>query len=97
MAIHIPMIMVCRQNFVMWAVISTPLLNILCTKGFGCCFISPLSYESSNFVGYAFVDVSDVIDSSLVAESPQSVTSTLQNAVDTWEVVLRPPDAVPSF
>ncbi len=37
-----------------WAILSTPILNILRTKGFGCSFFRPISKESTSFVGYAF-------------------------------------------
>jgi hypothetical protein len=36
-----------------WAVVSTPLLNALRQKGFGCEIICPLSSEYFRFVGYA--------------------------------------------
>ena len=39
-----------------WAVVSTPLLNVLRSKGFGCEVCCPLSSEFFRFVGYAFVD-----------------------------------------
>ncbi len=40
---------------VIWAVLNTPLLNLLISSGFGCEFISPLSKEKIHFVGYACV------------------------------------------
>jgi hypothetical protein len=46
-----------------WAILSTPLLNMLPSKGFGCEFLSPISSTHIQFVGYAFVDDSDIIES----------------------------------
>jgi hypothetical protein len=46
-----------------WAVVSTPLLNALHKKGFGFELISPLSSQYHKFVGYAFVDDTDIIQS----------------------------------
>ncbi len=72
-----------------WAVLSTPLLNILRTKGFGCSFISPLSREYTSFVGYAFVDDTGVIVSFLSTDPSKSIPLTLQGAVDLWEGSLK--------
>jgi hypothetical protein len=44
-----------------WAVVSTPLLNVLQEKGFGCEVVCLLSCKFFKFVGYAFVDDTDVI------------------------------------
>jgi hypothetical protein len=68
-----------------WAVLSTPLLNLLRSEGFGCEFLSPISRETISFVGYAFVDDTDVIVSNSRMNSFQDTLSTLQMAVDTWE------------
>ena len=48
-----------------WAVVSTPILNMLRSKGFGCEFISPFSQQLTKFVGYSFVDDTDLIISKL--------------------------------
>jgi hypothetical protein len=39
-----------------WAAVSSPLLNVLREKGFGCEFVRPLSALIYKFVGYAFVN-----------------------------------------
>ena len=44
-----------------WAVVSTPLLNVLRAKGYGCEIVCPISSKYFKFVGYAFVDDTDVI------------------------------------
>jgi len=68
-----------------WAVLSTPLLNLLRTKGCGCEFISPISQTMYNSVGYAFVDDTDVIESKLDMMDHREARNKLQIAVDTWE------------
>jgi len=71
-----------------WAVVSTPLLNVLREKGFGCKVICPLSSSYFRFVGYAIVDDMDVIQSALT-DSPESARAQLQHAIDTWEFSLK--------
>lgn len=44
-----------------WAVLSTPILNFVQSKGFGCKLISPISQRYTKFVGYAFVNDMDLI------------------------------------
>jgi hypothetical protein len=71
-----------------WAVVSSPLLNALRAKGFGCDIVCPLSGLFVKFVGYAFVDDTDIIQSAL-ADSPQDAAALLQQALDTWENSLK--------
>jgi hypothetical protein len=71
-----------------WAVVSTPLLNVLRQKGFGCEFVMPLSKRWFQFVGYAFVDDTDVIQSQLLNDPFQALKS-LQLAIDSWEKSLK--------
>jgi len=61
-----------------WAVVSTPLLNVLREKGFGWEVICPLSSSYFRFVGYAIVDDMDVIQSALT-DSPESARAQLQH------------------
>jgi hypothetical protein len=68
-----------------WAVLSTPLLNLLRTKGFGCEFVSPISGERLRFVGYTFVDDTDVIESKAATDTYRDAMQDLQTAVDTRE------------
>jgi hypothetical protein len=68
-----------------WAVLSTPLLNMLRSVGVGCDFVSPLSKDKTSFVGYAFVDDTDVIVSNYAMTDSLQALTTLQRAVDTWE------------
>jgi hypothetical protein len=71
-----------------WAVVSTPLLNVLREKGFGCQILCPVSSECFRFVGYAFVDDTDLIQSKL-QENPEQARLELQAAIDTWEFSLK--------
>ncbi len=71
-----------------WAVVSTPLLNVLRQKGFGCQILCPLSSEFVSFVGYAFVDDTDIIQS-VLQDNPAEARAQLQAAIDTWESSLK--------
>jgi len=71
-----------------WAVVSTPLLNVLRENGYGCEVVCPLSSIFFRFVGYAFVDDTDVIQS-LLGENPAQAQEKLQEAIDTWESSLK--------
>jgi hypothetical protein len=68
-----------------WAILSTPLLNLLHSNGFGCEFLSPISLMPIQFVGYAFVDHTDIIESKPHQQHYLGVVNQLQRAVDTWE------------
>ena len=71
-----------------WAVVSTPLLNVLREKGFGCDIFCPLSSSYLKFVGYAFVNDTHVIQLALT-ETPDQTRIQLQSAIDTWEFSLK--------
>ena len=44
-----------------WAVVSTPVLNMLRKEGYGAFFEASISGEKLTFVGYAFVDDTDLV------------------------------------
>jgi hypothetical protein len=44
-----------------WAVVSTPILDILRSMGFGFSYITPISNQFIRFVGFAFVDDTDLL------------------------------------
>jgi hypothetical protein len=71
-----------------WAVVSTPLFNILHEKGFSCKILCPLSSEYFRFVGYAFVDDTNIIQL-VLQEDPEATKKQLQEAIDTWEFSLK--------
>jgi hypothetical protein len=68
-----------------WAVVSTPILNMLRSKGLGCKFISPFSSKVTKFVGYSFVDDTDLIVSMCDKYSSRQAMIDLQTSLDTWE------------
>jgi hypothetical protein len=70
-----------------WAVISTTQLDILRSKGYGLTMCSPISNKDIDFIGYSFVDDNDILQSD--GSSPADTTIQLQQAVDTWEGVLK--------
>jgi hypothetical protein len=61
---------------------------VLREKGFGCEIVCPLSSECFRFVGYAFVDDTDHIQSKLWEEPDQAIRD-LQSAIDIWEFSLK--------
>jgi hypothetical protein len=71
-----------------WAVVSTPLLNVLREKDYGCDIVCPLSSSFFKFVGCAFMDDTNVIQLSLT-ETPDQARMQLQNAIGTWEFNLK--------
>jgi hypothetical protein len=67
-----------------WAVVSTPLLNMLRAHNLGCQFRSPISMRLCSFVGYTFVDDTDLIQSFPSISTADAITG-LQKAIDVWE------------
>jgi hypothetical protein len=51
-----------------WAVVSTPVLKVIRAEGFGTFFKACISGESILFIGYSFVDDTDLIQT---AKTPQ--------------------------
>lgn len=72
-----------------WAVLSTPLLNLLRLKGYGCEFISPISKDHLSFSGYSFVDDTDLIQSQISSATYKEIIQSLQLSLDTWEGSLK--------
>lgn len=72
-----------------WAVVSTPLLNILCKKGFGCEIINPISGEKYKFLGYAFVDDTDLVESKAGCFDAGQLLHSMQQSLNTWEGTLK--------
>jgi hypothetical protein len=72
-----------------WAVVSTPLLNILRKQGYECEIIDPLNNTRYIFLGYAFMDDTDIIESKTLVLDVDSCMALLQEAMDTWEGTLK--------
>jgi hypothetical protein len=71
-----------------WAVLSSPLLDLMRNKGFGLLLFTPISKTNVSFVGYAFVDDTDLIQILDIDKSSKEVRQKLQKAIDTWEQAL---------
>jgi hypothetical protein len=67
----------------LWAVVITPILNILKEKGFGCAFIAPFSATHTRFSGHT-----DLAIAQLHSISHQDVIHLIQDALTTWETGL---------
>ena len=69
-----------------WALVSTPIFDSLRRRGYGVYSRGALSGDTFQFVGYAFVDDSDIIvtDNPDQPQSP-SIHTVLQNAVNLWD------------
>jgi hypothetical protein len=72
-----------------WALISTPVLNLLRTHGYGIKIISYISGEHLHFVGYCFVDDTDLVEFPMSPISAQEVAEAMQESVDAWEAGIR--------
>jgi len=68
-----------------WVVISTPLLNLLRKKGYGCKLVDPISGNRYRFVGYTFVDDTDIIESKPMYSGADQTSRSLQCSMDVWE------------
>jgi hypothetical protein len=67
-----------------WALVSTPVLNMLCSSGLGATFLSALSKISTTLVGFAFVDDTDLITSGPNI-SLNKVLHQIQESLTAWE------------
>jgi hypothetical protein len=66
-------------------VVSTPILNMLQEQGYGAFFQGLISGEWVHFVGYTFVDDTDIINKPLNMDTTyQQVAKNLQAAIHHW-------------
>jgi len=73
-----------------WAAVSMPVLNLMRSEGFGTHFRSALSDEDIRFVGYAFVDDTDLCETARGDDvSAAEVASRTQAALNCWEGGIR--------
>jgi hypothetical protein len=69
-----------------WAVISTPLINMMRKAGFGFSLPTALTVSAVNFVCYAFVDDAGVVHTAKdVDTTGDTVRQEMQQAIDHWE------------
>jgi len=64
-----------RAGLQIWAVVSTPILNLLRQEGYGVTFKASISGDKIHFMGYSFVDNTDLIQTGPII--PTSETDTL--------------------
>ena len=73
-----------------WAVVSSPVLEMLRDMGYGCFFRMAISGEELSFVGYAFVDDADLVVTAEGANDDyEAVAQQMQKAMDEWEGGIR--------
>jgi hypothetical protein len=73
----------------MWAALSTPVLKMMKDEGFGFMYKTSIEGKQLHFVGYSFVDDTDIIQSGQPGEPFQVLNMRIQAAMDTWEGGLR--------
>jgi hypothetical protein len=71
-----------------WALVSTPVLNMLRSQGLGATFVSALSRISTTLVGFAFVDDTDLVTSG-PRISLEDVQRRIQESLIAWEGGIR--------
>jgi len=73
-----------------WAVISTPILNLLRQEGYGAAFKATISSDQIQFAGYSFVDDMDLIQTGpTIYSSSVETLLIMQAALDLWNDGLR--------
>ena len=73
-----------------WAVVSTPVFNMLRSMGFGAHLKATISGDRLEFVGFAFVDDADLIETARsTLETVQEVAVRMQSSLTAWEGGLR--------
>jgi hypothetical protein len=71
-----------------WALVSTPVLNMLRSNGLGAQFLLSVSLHTTELVGYAFVDDTDLV----VLKPEMSATEahrSMQSSLTAWEGGIR--------
>ena len=76
---------------IIWAVVSSLILQILKEDGFGTFFQTALSQQLIRIVGYAFVDDTDLIQTSKDGKQFAEVNGEMQQAMDLWEGLIKNP------
>ena len=72
-----------------WAVVSTPVLDMMRAMGFGAIFKTAMSGDTIQFVGYAFVDDTDSVQTAFHGDSIVEVIRKMQDAIDHWKGGIR--------
>jgi hypothetical protein len=88
----IPMHGICQGNGagpLIWAVISSPILDILRNKDLGTFLTTAITYKAIRFSGFSFVDDTDIQTARSNQEMWQEVVHGLQTSMNHWEGGLR--------
>ena len=72
-----------------WGVVSTPVLQLLHAEGYGAFFRASISGTELSFVGYAFVDDTDLVTIPAAHASSHEVAQKMQDMLDLWEGGIR--------
>jgi len=72
-----------------WALVSTPVLNMLRELGYCAFFRACLDGEELRFVGYSFVDDTDLITTMDLELTYADVATKMQSSIDAWEGGIR--------
>jgi hypothetical protein len=68
-----------------WAVVSTPVLKMIKDEGFWFMFKTCIEGKELHFMGYRFVDDTDIIQSGQPEGAFQVLATHMQADIDTWE------------
>jgi hypothetical protein len=68
-----------------WAAVSTPIFNMIRGQGCGSFFESAITREGLNFVGFAFVDDTDLVASNFKNLTGDQVVQEIQLALSAWQ------------
>jgi hypothetical protein len=75
---------------VIWAVVSSPVLQILREEGYGDFFKAAISGKQIRLVGYAFVDDTDLIQTGTTIHADfEEVFHLAQAELSRWEALIR--------
>jgi hypothetical protein len=75
---------------VIWAVVSSPVLQILRQEGYEAYFKAAISGEQIRLVGYAFVDDTDLIQTGTTIDATfDDVFQLAQAELSRWEALIR--------
>ena len=77
---------------IIWAVVSSPILQILKEDGFGTFFKTAISQKQIRIVGYTFVDDTDLIQTSKDGQTFVEVNEEMQTAMKLWEGLIKIPE-----
>ena len=72
---------------VLWLAVSTPLIEMMRTQGHGIKYTTPLTRENDDFIGFAFVDDTDLVSGNLKSTTLdiEDVFIDMQEMINCWE------------